>query len=120
MDAQVFMVVIALLLGAAAGAVVCWLMLKTKAGAAMAAEHATLRERLAGKESDLQRLPENLQREGAEHKQTRNENVRLQAELEGERRAAAERIGSFNRAAEELAEKFKALSRDALRDNNQS
>jgi DNA recombination protein RmuC len=120
MDAQVFMVVIALLLGAAVGAVVSWLLLKTRAGAAMAAEQATLKERLAGKESDLQRLQEAVQRESAEHKQTRNENVRLQAELEGERRAAEERIGSFNRAAEELAEKFKALSRDALRDNNQS
>jgi DNA recombination protein RmuC len=120
MELPVFLVVIALLTAAALGALASWLLLKSRAGAVQAAEQATLRERLAGRESDLQRWQEAVQREVAEHKQTRNENVRLQADLEGERRAAQERISSFNRATEELSEKFKALSRDALRDNNQS
>ena len=46
--------------------------------------------------------------------------MQLKAALEGERRAAQERKDSFKQAAEELSEKFKALSRDALKDNNQS
>ncbi len=114
------MIVIILLLGVSLGAAVSWLLLKAKAGALTAAEQATLKERLAGRENDLQRLQQVMDREAGEHKQTRAENAHLKADLEGERRAAQERISSFNRATEELSEKFKALSRDALRDNNQS
>jgi hypothetical protein len=39
----------------------------------------------------------------------RNENARLQANVEGERRAAHERAESFKQAAEALAEKFKGV-----------
>src|SRR5687768_13146628 len=120
MDSQVFMIMLVLLVGIGLGAAVSWLLLKAKAGSVTAAEQATLKERLAGRESDLQRLQQSMDREVAEHKQTLAENAQLKAELEGERRAAQERISSFNRATEELSEKFKALSRDALRDNNQS
>lgn len=114
------MIVIVLLIGGGLGAAVSWLLLKAKAGAVTAAEQATLKERLAGRENDLQRLQQSMDREVVEHKQSRADNAQLKADLEGERRAAQERISSFNRATEELSEKFKALSRDALRDNNQS
>ncbi|MEK6282615.1 MAG: DNA recombination protein RmuC [Acidobacteriota bacterium] len=120
MDSQIFMIVLVLLLGAGLGAAVSWLLLKAKAGAITAAEQATLKERLVGRENDLQRLQQSMDCEVAEHKHARADNAQLKAELEGERRAAQERISSFNRATEELSEKFKALSRDALRDNNQS
>src|SRR5688572_11152840 len=120
MDSQVLMIVLMLLLGVGLGAIVSWLLLKAKAGAVTAAEQATLKERLAGRENDLQRLQQSMDREVAEHKQSRTDNSQLQAELEGERRAAQERLSSFNRATDELTEKFKALSRDALKDNNQS
>src|SRR5207244_6648815 len=43
----------------------------------------------------------------------------LRAERSGDRRAAQERNESFKQVTDELAEKFKALSRDALKDNNQ-
>src|SRR6266550_611945 len=120
MNTEILMATIVLLLGAAVGAALAWLLLKTKAGAVTAAEQATLKERLAGKENELQKQHDALQREVADHKQSRAENAKLQAELQGERRAAQERISSFNKATEELAERFKALSRDALKDNNQS
>src|SRR5688572_6739872 len=120
MDSQIFMIILVLLLGVGLGAAVSWLLLKARAGAITAAEQATLKERLLSRENDLQRLQQSMDREVIEHKQTRAENAQLKAELEGERRAAQERISSFNRATEELSEKFKALSRDALRDNNQS
>lgn len=120
MDSQIVTVVLFLFLGVGIGVAVSWLLLKAKAGALTAAEQATLRERLLARESDLQRLQQSLDRESAEHKHSRFENAQLQAELEGERRAAEERLSSFNRATDELTEKFKALSRDALRDNNQS
>src|SRR5882762_3259827 len=120
MNTQILIATVVLLLGAAVGAVLAWLLLKTKAGAVTAAELATLKERLAGKENELQKQHNALQREVADHKQSRAENATLQADLQGERRGGQERISSFNKATEELAERFKALSRDALKDNNQS
>lgn len=119
MDTSI-LIIIVLLLGAVLGAAVAWLMLKTRARAVSAAELATLKERLAGRENELQRLEGAATKEAAEHRRSREENAQLKAELEGERRAAQERKESFKQAAEELSEKFKALSRDALKDNNQS
>ncbi len=120
MNAEILIGIVVLLLGSAVGAVLAWLLLKTRAAAVMAAELATLKERLAGKEGELHKLHDSLQKEVVDHKSTRSENSQLQAELQGERRAAQERISSFNKATEDLAERFKALSRDALKDNNQS
>src|SRR4029079_3890053 len=120
MNTEILIDILVLLLGAVGGASLAWLLLKTKAGAVTAAEVATLKERLAGKENELLKLHEAQQREVADHKQSRAENSQLQAELQGERRAAQERISSFNKATEELAERFKALSRDALKDKNKS
>ena len=119
MDTQILSIVV-LLIGAALGAGLGWFLLRTKASSASAADLAVLKERLMGKESELQRLQEAFNNELAEHKHSREGNAQLKAELEGERRAAQERKDSFKQAAEELSEKFKALSRDALKDNNQS
>lgn len=119
MDTQILLVAI-FLIGAALGAVVGWFLLRTKASSASAADLATLKERLIGKETELQRVQQAFSNEVAEHRHLREGNAQLKAELEGERRAAQERKDSFKQAAEELSEKFKALSRDALKDNNQS
>jgi DNA recombination protein RmuC len=109
-----------LLLGAALGSILAWFLLKSRALATRAAELATLKERLAGKDQELQKLQQVLQRDNVEHKQLGEQHARVRAELEGERRAGRERIETFRRVTEELNEKFKALSRDALRDNNRS
>jgi len=119
MDSQIILIVV-LLVGAALGAAVGWILLRSKASAANVADLATLKERLTGKESELQKLQEALSAQIGENRHSREENAQLRAELEGERRAAQERTDSFKQAAEELSEKFKALSRDALKDNNQS
>src|SRR3982074_2308798 len=119
MDSQILMIVV-FLLGAGLGGFLGWFLLRTKASSASAADLATLKERLAGKEAELQKTQETFNHELAEHKNSRQENAQLKAALEGERRAAQERKESFKQAAEELSEKFSALSRDALNDNNQS
>jgi DNA recombination protein RmuC len=123
MFASAFMLVI----GLAIGAVCVWLILKSRisheydrARSESAAQLATLNERLSGKESELRKLQEAFDREVADHGLVREQTTLLKADLEGERRAAQERKDSFKQAADELAEKFKALSRDALKDNNQS
>ena len=119
MDTQIIAILV-FLPGVLLGGTIAWLLLKAKARSVSAAELATLKERLAGRENDSQRLQASLDSEVAEHKLSRAENAQLKAELQGERRAANERKESFKQAAEELSEKFKALSRDALKDNNQS
>ncbi|HEV7797028.1 MAG TPA: hypothetical protein VGO73_02640, partial [Pyrinomonadaceae bacterium] len=119
MDTQIFSIVI-FLAGAVLGCGVAWFLLRAKASSRSAADLATLKERLDGKDTEVQRLQSALDNELAEHKHSREESVQLKAALEGERRAATERMASFKSATEELAEKFKALSRDALKDNNQS
>src|SRR5256714_2560952 len=115
-----------LIFGALIGALVAWLALHAKSHrafddgqAASATERAALQERVAAKDRELQRLQATFDAEVAESDGIREKTARLQADLEGERRAAQERSESFKRVTEELAEKFKALSRDALKDNNQ-
>jgi DNA recombination protein RmuC len=119
MDTQILSIII-FIAGAVLGSVIAWFLLKTKAASSNAADLATLRERLGGKDSELQKLQAALNNEVAEHKLAREESGQLKAGLEGERRAATERMAAFKNATDELSEKFKALSRDALEDNNQS
>ena len=119
MDSQITSLII-FVTGVGLGAMVAWFLLKTKASAVNAADLATLKERLEGKDAELQRLQIAFRDELNEHKRAREESVQLRTALEGERRAAQERSEAFKKATEELAERFKALSRDALKDNNQS
>lgn len=118
--------VLILLAGAALGAIVAALIFKAKTNRAFedgkadsATQIAAFTERLTAKENELTKLQQAFDKELSESDRLRHDNARLQAELEGERRAAQERSESFKQAAEALSEKFKALSRDALKDNNQ-
>src|ERR1700752_2205334 len=79
-------------------------------------ERATLIERLAGKDSQL----EELSRLRLEHGQTLASLSALQTRLEEERKASQEKLTLLNNAEAKLADAFKALSADALRNNNQS
>ena len=119
--------VVMIFVGVVIGAVVAGLVLRAKAQrsyedgkADSATQIAALQERLAARDHELQKLQQSLDKEVAQHERLREDNGSLKAQLEGERRASQERSDSFKQAAEELSEKFKALSRDALKDNNQS
>jgi DNA recombination protein RmuC len=120
MDNQTLIIIAVLIVGAVLGLFAAWPLLRTRALAASATELATLRERLASREQELLKQQQLWEREIAEHRTTRDQAAQLQAQLEGERRAALERNDAFKKATEDLGEKFKALSRDALHDNNQS
>lgn len=113
-------VLIALFVGVVLGGSVSWLLLRARATASRVAEFATLNERLAARDQDLQRVQIEIENKNGELRSAQENIAQLRAELEGERRAAQERHDSFRKASDELSEKFKALSRDALRDNNQS
>ncbi len=114
-------------IAAVVGAVVVWLVMRSQSRrsfedgkADSATQLASLQERLAARDQEIQKVQQSFDKEVAQRDRLREDNADLKAQLEGERRAAQERSESFKQAAEELSEKFKALSRDALKDNNQS
>jgi len=122
-----FFSILMLLIGIAVGATAVWLAVRSRAvqsyknaKAEAAVQTVSLQERLAARDQELQKLQAMFANEVSEREVLRETNAHLKADLEGERRAAQERKESFKQAAEELSEKFKALSRDALKDNNQS
>ncbi len=89
-------------------------------------QEATLRERLAGREEQIQALKAELgEREGelrrlqSEAMSLRTEQSRLETTLEKERRAAQEKLALVDEAQTRLSDAFKALSSDALKSNNQ-
>ncbi len=112
--------VVMILIGIAIGAALGWLLLRAKARASNAAELATLKERLTGKETELQKLQASFDAALAEHNRARDHNSQLNAELAAERRAAQAREESFKQAADELSGRFAELSQKALNANNQS
>src|SRR5689334_4331144 len=104
-------------------AVSLWFINRAKSSS----EFATLVERLAGTEDQIRALREALDRETATTEDLRQENSRtaaqlsaLQTRLEDERRINQEKLALLTNAEEKLADAFKALSADALRNNNQS
>src|SRR5918999_2104105 len=123
-----------LAVGLIVGSLSIWFITRTKlryeferGRAAGEAERATLTERLAGKEDQLRELRDALDRETDQGEFLRTENARtlanlsaLQTRLEEERKASQEKLTLLNNAEGKLADAFKALSADALRNNNQS
>jgi DNA recombination protein RmuC len=96
--------ILGLVIGLLVGALVIW---------------AALKSRIARLEERSSRL-EPLEAETAQLRPLREERAKLQAELEGERRSAAEKIALLAQAEIRLREAFAALSAEALRQNNQS
>ncbi|HEV2833732.1 MAG TPA: DNA recombination protein RmuC, partial [Pyrinomonadaceae bacterium] len=123
-----------LALGLAVGAFSLWVITRTKlryeferGRADGETERATLIERLSGKDDQLRELREALDHEADESERLRGENasnlanlLALQTRLEDERRASQEKLALLSTAEEKLADAFKALSADALRNNNRS
>ena len=123
-----------LALGLLVGTVSLWLVTRTKlkyefqrGRAAAETERATLTERLARKEDQVRELREALDRERDQGHRLRTEAAEtlanfsvLQTRLEEERKASQEKLALLSNAEEKLADAFKALSADALRNNNRS
>src|SRR6185369_2133800 len=112
-----------LVIGLVVGTVSLWFITRTKlkyeferGRAEGETERATLIERLAGKDSQLQELAELR----IDHRETLASLSALQTRLEEERKASQDKITLLNNAEAKLADAFKALSADALRNNNQS
>jgi len=123
-----------LAVGLAVGTVSLWFITRTKlkyefdrGRADGETERATLTERLARKEDQLRELRDALDREIDQGNQLRAEASRtmanfsaLQTRLEEERKASQEKLALLSTAEEKLTQAFKAISADALRNNNRS
>lgn len=75
-------------------------------------------ERLRGAEASVARLSAELDAARAQSSRAEAELSAAQASLSAERAAAAEKIRALNEAHERLTNEFKALSADALKNNN--
>ena len=112
-----------LIIGLVVGTVSLWFITRTKlkyeferGRADGETERATLIERLAGKDHQLQELAQLR----LDHRETLASLSALQTRLEEERKASGDKLTLLNNAEAKLADAFKALSADALRSNNQS
>lgn len=90
------------------GAVVLWLLARQR--------RAVLEERLRAREGDAGEIV----RLRDERSTLQSEAARLETTIEKERQAAAEKIRLLDEAQARLSDAFKALSAEALRDNNAS
>jgi DNA recombination protein RmuC len=130
MEANLF----AALAGAAAAAVLVWLILARRIAdahqqgrAAGEAERAVQGERLTAREAEIARLREELAALRAEQRslqadagELRSRAAELATALDLERAAAAEKLAVLDAARQSLADAFKALSAEALQQNNAS
>lgn len=112
-----------IIIGLGVGGIAVWILLKSAGNST----GAVMNERLQAKEmqlSEAKRATENL---ATENNCLRDENITLKtkvAELETriveERKGAGEKLNLLQEAQQKLSDAFKALSADALKNNNQS
>lgn len=129
-----FELILTLSLGVVLGALGVWFLLRTKlkneytrGRADSETERATLAERVVGREHQLKDLREAFDLEAAEVEKLREQNSRLKASLasldtrlEEERKSGQDKLEVVRQATRELSDRFKTLSAEALRENNES
>ena len=123
-----------LAVGASSGAGICWLLVRARSArelaeatarpvAEVAAARARLDEsskRVAELERDLRNRQQTLEAAQQEATALSQTHARVAAQLDAERKAAADRLASLEQADVKLRETFATLSAEALRNNNQS
>jgi len=125
---------ILLLAGIIIGCIISWLVFRVRnrnvyeqAQAEFASQQSVLLERIKERELQISQLKEEIENHKAEIKRQNDaylnetrEVARLTTQLNEERKASAEKLAILEEARQKLADAFKALSSDALRENNQS
>ena len=104
--------VLLLLIAASGGATAAWLVARTRSAAA--------EERARMRSDEAARLTAELGAARAEASRLGAANATLAADLAAERAASGEKLRTLTEAHDRLTSEFKALSADALRDNNAS
>ena len=117
------MLIIVLIAGGLCFFLAIWSKIKTsytQAGSGYEAELATLKERLFNRDQKIVELQGAFDKAQAEMDTLRAVNAKLEANLEAERKMAAEKAALLDEAQKKLTDAFKALSDDALKSNNQA
>ena len=123
-----------LLIGLAVGAGACWLVFHSKlkhaataARSEIQAENAALAARLAASDTTIESLQGEvaagqtcLQERQQENTSLNSRVTQLETQLEQEQKQAKEKLDMLNQAQQKLSDAFKALSSDALQNNNRS
>lgn len=126
--------ILILISGLAAGGFVVWLLLRPRirheydrARSESEAERATLAERLQGKLDQTRKLEAEVSELDGKLSALQNDNTgllarisSLETRLEGERKAAGEKLALVEDAQGKLSDAFKALSADALNTNSRN
>jgi DNA recombination protein RmuC len=126
--------VLPLMAGLAAGALVVWLLLRPRikheydrARSEFEGERATLVERLQGKDQQARKFEADLDGLNSRLAEFQNENASLLAQissletqLNAERKASIEKLGLLEDAQSKLSDAFKALSAEALNTNSRN
>ncbi len=112
---SLFPLVLAAIIGLAAGVLVTWLWLRASAAAerARAARIPELERAVATREQELREARERADAE-------RIAAVQARERLDAERAAAAEKLRMIDEAQAKLSETFRGLSAEALRGNNEA
>jgi DNA recombination protein RmuC len=98
------------LLSGSFGALLAWLVLRSRT-AALNARLSLMEKELAGEKADLKRFQET-------HELLVASKARLESALESERKTSNEKIELVTHASEDLRNAFKAMASDALEGNN--
>lgn len=132
MDALIYISIF--LFGAAAGAVMGWLVLRANAAREYQrgrgegdTQLATLAERLAGRDAASEELKSKIQETDASLREAGRQITdltakasRLETALQEERRQALEKLALLEEAKDKLTDAFKALAADSLKNSNTS
>ncbi len=106
------MTILYVAVGAAIGALLAWLALRSRP--------AALQERTRMQEQDLLSLRARLDQQINETLRSDRRVAELEATVEQERKASQEKLELLTRASEELKNSFRALAANALQSNNES
>jgi len=109
---EIIWLIIAAVGGVFAGSIILWLIGRS--------QRVMLRERLVAVHLELANAQANLDQKNEKISELNQSIVRLETTLQHERRAADEKVAILDDATQKLRDAFKALSAEALKNNNQS
>ncbi|MFH1737554.1 MAG: DNA recombination protein RmuC [bacterium] len=105
-------VILGVVIGVAIGVALMWLFARSRI--------AVLKERMGQLEEELMNARTELEERVQDTTELKETVARLETTLEHERKAGDEKLALLTKATDELSNRFKALSSEALRNNNQS
>ena len=109
---DILFLILGIVIGLIIGSTVAWLISRSTS--------TILSKQITDLDKDLNKSREDLSIENQKNSELNSTIVRLETTLEHEKKLSEEKLAIINKATDELKNTFKALSSDALKNNNQS